>query len=111
MAEVTNLDKLLEYLGYVQEQLSDDSDQNLSAAIEQAEIRWGWKYGTPRGGSFARSNYWHPAYEFIWEAANEVGKHNPCWQVAVELADLSPEDKETTVKKALDNIRWLKDET
>jgi len=101
---MNNLEKLLEYLTLVKEELKE---QSLSSAIESAEIKWGWKYGFPRGGSFARSNYWHPAYEFIWEAANEAGKHNPCWQVAVELKDLSAADKELVIDKAIDNLQWL----
>lgn len=102
---MTNLEKILEYLELVKEEIKD---KDLSNAIESAEVRWGWKYGFPRGGSFARSDYWHPAYEYIWEAANIAGKHNPCWQVAVELKEASAEDKAKILNQAIETVNWLK---
>ena len=106
---MTNLEKLLEYIDLVKKE--SDKGEALSNAIENSEIQWGWKYGRPRGGSFARSDYWHPMYEFIWEAANIAGQNNPCWQVAVQLKDLSPEDKRKVLEQARNNILWLLEES
>lgn len=105
---MTNLEKLREYLELVQEEIKTHS---LSEAIEVADMRWGWKYGQPRGGSFARSEFWHPAYEAIWEAANIAGKHNPCWQVAVELREVSAKEKGEIVEQAFRHLSWLEEET
>ena len=106
---MNNLEQLLEFLELVRKH--SDEGHTLSYAIEAAEGEWGWKYGFPRGGSMARSAYWHPMYEFIWEAANVAGVHNPCYQVAEQLADRSVRERKTILDAAEQNIRWLLEES